>query len=180
MKQRPMTWGRWMELIFGVIIPGVFIVPSLVFYLIVDSFAIIFVGIGHQTDFVRQLVNYAVLLFIGVISVGSVVILGSLIFMGPGKDISHGRVPRWFVTTIGFLGLVIACFFFIAGLPGWINLFTSAERWTFLRYLGHLNARAWYVFLFEDARFVSLGLVGPIVVGLRYLPQLLKGEPGNS
>ena len=49
------------------------------------------------------------------------------------------------------------------------------EFWGVFSKKPFFDLETWRFILFEDARFVSLVLIGPLVIGLRYLPQLLKG-----
>ena len=150
MKCQPMTRVRWIELIFGAILPTIFLVPSMLYLLAfaVSTFGMptgnkAYVGVGMS--------------FIGVVAV---LALWLLVLLG-SDQVNRYPAFRGFILIAGILGLADALFVIAVVIPSWVGLFTNDIAIT-------------WKYMLEDERSISLILVGPVVVGLRYLPRLLK------
>lgn len=155
-KLRPMTWGRWVEVISGVLLPtmvfGLYLLYGLIFSL----------GSGDLLGALMALVGLGVLLS-----------LWLLVFLG-SESISRNPIPRWFIIVILLLGFVVALFYTKSSLISeWkavFNLMSSSHHNPLVD-----PVRFGSVLMAMDFRFNTAALSGVMVVGARHLAQLLKG-----
>ena len=100
----------------------------------------------------------------GLISLGGlfgILSLWLVVLLGPNQINAYSFL-RWFVITAGISGLAVDLqMVFVIGILPWKNFDPSSVplRWV----------------LFGDGRFILSLLIAPILVGLKYLPQLLRG-----
>ena len=145
MKLRPMTWGRWMEFVFGALIPTV-----VWGWLAVIALGAVVVGfLGASYGWVAKIAGLVSMGLIFVPLVGGLVALWLLTLYGV-EQVNQRSALRWFSILIGIAALILG---------GW-NLVYSIEspRKDFTGVL------------------VNISLIGPMIVGLKYLPQLIRGK----
>ncbi len=172
MKLQRMTGRWWLELLFGVVVPAVSVVPWSVTYLWV-----VVAGLADGS-LVRNSTGifWGFLFFLmGTVPLLAVISLGFLILFGIEK-VNGCSLVRWSMVILAILGLLMAGYFFVATLPAFWGEGLHAS----LNYLRqhHSGIAFWVMFipvlLFEDGRIVCFTLLGPIFVGLRYLLRLLR------
>ena len=160
MKLRPMIWVRWVELMFGAFLPTIFIVPFFVTLLGISLLGISVSGFSAQ-------VIPALLLVI--IPMGAVVLLWLLILCGP-EQINQRPILRWLTLTMDILGFAYVLLFFVPTLfIEWKVVFLRPVSFSFRTIVRG-----------DDWRFLCMGVIGPVIVGLRYLPALLRGTKVDS
>ena len=175
MKIRPMKWQRIAELFFGVVMPVVFVVPLVFVYLVFGYGALLWAELtspllGWHYTF-KVFLGFSV----GTVSIAAVAALAILILFGI-DELKKRQKLIWFVRICAVFGFGIGLVFFVNSLNGWITFFSNMEgviallSWDLLTEL-----RTWKFIFYEDARSISLGLIGPLGVGARYLPGLLRG-----
>ena len=147
MKRRPMTWGRWVELICGPVLATIIFAPLLFFAAIIGT-------ISQKYGWV-DFVMWAVWLFVSAGGLASIFSLWRLVLLGPEEINRYPPIRRFTIATgfIALAGILVGIYVF---------LMSTMEKLGGSRYLG--------VFL-----FLLTGLIGPCVIWLRYLPRLLRG-----
>ena len=147
MKRQPMTWGRWLELIFGAILPAI-----LAGFVSVFEFKLFLEGIsiaGFSGAAVPSLLS-------SILPVGAVIVLWLLILWGPER-INRRPILRWLTLGTDIAGLA---FVFIFLIPTALNEWKAGAQEPAV---STLKVILW------------LGVIGPVFVGLRHLPRLLRG-----
>ncbi len=142
---------KWGEFIFGPILATVVILPILLMLFFISA-------ISGPPDVTASdsLIRLAFWLgcFIGMVAIIS---LWLVVLMGPVRIIRRPFL-RWYVITTGILGLLAAV---------WIVGFYTVQ---FVLHRAEPKSNFLWVFV------PMLFLAGPVAVGLRYLPRLLKGQ----
>ena len=147
-----MTFGRWIEIFFGVVLPGIFVIPSLVFLMAVPLLVVFRERMEVWVTLLTILYSTGWMFISGAIGIGAIISLGLLILFGP-TQISQRFLLRRFVIAMAFLGLALGLVVFI------VSLFEQGGG----------------IVHFYDRYEFFLGLIGPIVVGSLYLWKLLRG-----
>ena len=160
MKLRPMTWGRGVELLFGVFLPcfAIKIIP-------VGLMAVRWFFSWCFSGFSSELLPYdtsdaGILLFVHLPIVAALFFLLVLILVGP-QEINRWPVLRWLYLLIGLVGTVLSGFSIAQGV-----LYIFSEM---------MSGRGYYI---PWVPVFGFGVVsgGTCVVWLRYLPVLLRGK----
>jgi len=166
-----MTWGRWLELLFGVVVPIVTLVP----WALEISFA---AGLGlFEGDLsVMNILWGLFYLLFGAVPLGAVLSLGYLILTGV-EPVFQRPVLRWPIVVVGILGLLMAAFFSISVLPTfWGESLRNSLGYQRQNASGMtLWMNSFWVLLVEDGRIVLAASIGPMIMGLRYLLKLIRG-----
>ena len=147
-----MTWGRWVELVFGAIIPT--IVWGGIAVIALGAAVAGFFGVSVSYGWVMKTVGLAALCSFLVPVVGGLVAMWFLVLYGV-EQVNHRPILRWFSMLLG----IVAVLFGVCML---------------------VESRTWFVKdLMKDSWTTVLGtisIVGPMIVGLRYLPRLIRGN----
>ena len=158
MKRRGFSF--WVDMFFGVIWPGVLVAPLLFFYCIGFPLWILFLDMKDHALFnsSRDYWELGRLLLVGFAGLGPLLGLGVLI--GFGVDWIGSR-PKLRVSLLlaGLVGLALGSFSFFSMAGKWFDLLSRNPPF---------RIGTWRSILFEDGRWVSLGLIGPLVVGSKY------------
>lgn len=137
-----MARGRWVELIFGAVLPTIFVIPFVV--------AMLWDGI---------LTGEAVAYGLCVPAVLAMMALWGVLLVGP-EAICRRPVLRWLTLMMLMLGIVVAACILAAYLrDGSIRRFGPAP---------------WYLYVWGNPHFIALILIGPLIVGIRYVRMLFK------
>ncbi len=168
MKLRPLTWSRWLELGIGVFIPAIYTLP----FLVQTSWFALSPSCTHP-NVSEDLWFSAPVVVVTFVAIVAFLLLGALILVGP-EQVNQRVALRASMTAMGSIGLIVGTLFFLSGLGAWIDLFAKRELWGLFSKRHFFTLGTWEFILFEDARFISLMLVGPLVIGLRYLRALLR------
>ena len=157
MKQRPMTWVWWIELILGALLPTMVFGPYLLY------------GVAFSLG--SHDLSGAWMAFV---SLGTLLSLWVLVLLGPGWIHRHPGW-RWFTMVMLILGFVVVLYYTKSLLiPEWRAVFNLVSR-THVHLLMEPVRFGAVLFAF-DYRFNTVALLGAVAVGLRYLPQLLRGS----
>ena len=149
MKLRTMAIGRLIELVFGAVLPTLFIVPFMG--------TMLFLGIG------RFSMEAMPLLLLSSSVLGAVAILWVLILFGAEQV---NRVPSLRIASIlfGVLGYIAVALLFMSIDPSELRLGRPLEMsW-------------WHIRRGDDGRLLVLGIAGPFVLGFGYLFRLIRGR----
>jgi len=169
-----MSARRWTGILFGVVFPCIFVLPSLVPGMVVLPLMSVWM-LGRGLVRPEELLLWGVLLLPGLLCLVGLLGLFCLILFGvePILKVPGLRLLVAISGGIGWLLGVFVClgsFFSWLGLffdPVWIDLFTW-DRW--------MRFETWRLVFYEDSRSFLLGLVGPLLLGVRYLPQIFRSE----
>ncbi len=153
---RPLGLVRIIELLIGAVLPTVFVVPFLVTVVVLGIVYSRYAGLG---------------VLISLIGIGAVYSMWMVILFGP-EQVKRDLGLRRFVLLTGIPGLLLCCYmlwYFVMNL--------KSSEWGFFTRPISLNWRT--IVRADEGRLVFLGLAGPFLVGLRYLPALFgKGGKG--
>lgn len=175
MKLRPMTLVRWVELIWGAFIPSILLgfLSLIPISTLTDSFPWFFDGQNIRWS--------GPWFFRGQIAVadGGIIALWLLILFGPDQ-INQRPLLRWFailtgvpflVMCIGEITLLIGAFFGIRVFDLLYPLVQLAPGLLLAQLMGGSFTTGMMTVI-----LVPVVWLGPVVVGLRYLPALLRGS----
>ncbi len=160
MKLQPMTRGRWVELFFGAVLPAVFVMPVLLWGL---GF-LLATMLGPEGEYLFNGFFLKVVpgLLLAAIPVAALLCLGLVILFGPDQVCRFPSL-RWTTVVTGFLGLI---YFFQSFLR------PVLIRWSVLG--GSVSFSPAAIFYRDDWRLPLVGSLGPVILWLKYLPQLLR------
>jgi len=149
-----MVFGRWVELIFGIVLPAVFIVPLFIAF----TWVMCMGGLtaGSLSAAIPGLFFIAVPLL-------ALLCLWVLILFGP-EQVRRLPFLRWITVITGFLGLT---YFFLVFLP------TFLIEWNVV-WKGPISLSPNAILRGNDWRLLLMGSIGPVVLGIKYLWQLIR------
>ncbi|MBI3615326.1 MAG: hypothetical protein HY211_02295 [Candidatus Omnitrophica bacterium] len=156
MKLRPMTWGRWAELIFGALFPTVVLGPTAalgMFFLVSALYTVVMsILLGHQAlQALTWAQNVFGLVWLSVPGMGGIISLWLVVLFGPEQIHRHPILRRFVISTIVLAEIAALLFLFGIG-----TFFNSP--------LANLKTTWIAVFI----------LISSMAVGFRYLPSLLR------
>ena len=172
MKRQPMTRGQWAELIVGAVLPTLFVIPLVVVYLLYGYGMLLWFELRDPAGMgMGDVMGLVFGILVGTISVGAVFSQWCLILFG-SEQISQRPFLRLLSIGTGILGLAVALYIVLESVLGEAKEFLiHCRSHTLDRFFGRV---------LHSSDWVPLVLIGPIAVGLRYLPQLLKGKNKNG
>ena len=155
MKLRKLTAGMCLEIFFGILLPLLFIVP---FLAVITWLLVVSLPTSYLLQNLGKLSFWAVPWF----ALGC---LWTMILFGP-EPVARRPGLRWPALLVGLLGIGFILLLFLPTLLiEWKVIFNKPSSFD-------LNA----VVRGNDWRFLMLGLLGPALVGMKYLFILFRGK----
>lgn len=152
MVLRKLTWIGWIEIFIGAILPAICLGRFVLDWFISSMYFVIASVQSDPEVFVGAMFGA----LIGVIGVGALVFLWVLLLMG-AEWVNHRPTLRWMIIVFDICGVALSLFL-LYGMVFW--------KLTHGRIFSWREHGAWMV------------LIGPVVVGLRYLPSLVRPTRG--
>lgn len=163
MRVQPMTGKRWVELFFGCVVPTVLVVP---FFLTILELGLY--RFSQPRWSVRELLPAMSFSLIPIIAVASI---WFLVLFGPRQVNRHFSL-RLMTLLFGVLGLLLVFAFFI---PLFQPIIRGYWKESFALFLKPYSFALRTIVRGDDWRLLFFGTLGPLVVGLRAFPVLIRG-----
>ena len=175
MRRRTLAGIQKVELVFGVVLPGLVYGPMMVLGLVSVVLHVLFQSPARPAA-VMAFWLMALLCFVGI---GALAALGFVILYGPDQ-INRKPLLRWLVIMAGILGIIAAgCLLWPMKEMVDPRLFQGVSRVTPETAHGFNGTTLLLIWLLILGANLIL-LCGPVVVALRYLPRLIRPTAPTS